>query len=360
MTNTPLPPTDGHDAQSADWEAFARYLTGESPAEERARLEERMAAEPEDKALVAELGAVMQRMAVGSPNDIDVDAALQKVKTRLHYPEEGVVDINRAGRTDKRPIRWQMPVLALAAVAVLAIGVAGYLRSRPDRPAQPVVLASQMTATGVGAIDSLTLPDGTRVILGPLSSVTVVKGYGAGRREVEFRGEAFFDVVHNTSAPFTTRALGITITDIGTSFAVRADSSTGVSVTVREGAVSLKRADTTNSTGVTLGAGQHALLAPSGQTTTRPATEQDVAWMQRRLVFREASMSEVSEAFRRWYGINLRLPDASIAKRHLTATLSGETSEAALEIIGLSLGGTIERRGDTAIVHTREGSTGLR
>jgi transmembrane sensor len=360
MTNNPLPPPEGHDAQSADWEALARYLTGESPADEKARLDKRLAAKPEDKALVAALSAMMQRMAVRSPNDIDVEAALQKVRPRLHRPEASVPDIRRARKPDQRPIRWRTPVMALAAVAVLAIGVVGYLRSRPDRTAQPVVLASQMTATGVGAIDSLTLPDGTRVTLGPLSSVTVVKGYGAGRREVELRGEAFFDVVHNTSAPFTTRALGVTITDIGTSFAVRADSSIGVSVAVRDGSVSLKRADTTNASGVVLGAGQYALVAPGGQTTTRAATEQDLAWMQRRLVFREAPMSEVSESFRRWYGIHLRLADASIAKRHLTATLSGETPDTALEIIGLSLGGTIERRGDTAIVHAREGSTGLR
>ena len=209
MTNTPVLPPDGHDAQSADWEALARYLTGESPADERARLEERLAAKPEDKALVAELSAMMQRMGVKSPNDIDVEAALEKVKPRFNRPEAGVHAINRARKSDQRPIRWRTPVMALAAVAALAIGVAGYLRSRPDRAAQPVVLASQMTATGVGAIDSLTLPDGTRVTLGPLSSVTIVKGYGAARREVELRGEAFFDVVHIASAPFTTRALGV-------------------------------------------------------------------------------------------------------------------------------------------------------
>src|SRR5687767_12691453 len=148
--------------------------------------------------------------------------------------------------SDQRPIRWRVPVLALAAAAVVAIGIAGYLRSRPgqgpDSRPQQVVSTSQMIATGVGAIDSLTLVDGTHVILGPLSSVTIVKGYGAGRREVEVRGEAFFEVVHNASSPFITRALGATITDIGTSFAVRTDSSTGISVTVLDGAVSLKLA----------------------------------------------------------------------------------------------------------------------
>jgi transmembrane sensor len=248
---------------------------------------------------------------------------------------------------------WRISVLALAAVAVVTLGIAGYLRSRPNRAAQPVVLTSQMTATGVGAIDSLTLSDGTRAILGPLSTMTILKGYGAGRREVEVRGEVFFDVVHNASSPFITRALDLTITDIGTSFAVRTDSSTGVSVTVREGAVSVTRADTANVNAVVLRAGHYALLTPDGQTTTRPATEQDVAWMKRRLVFREAPMSEVTESLRRWYGIHLRFADASIAKRHLTATFSNETPEAALEIIGVSIGGTIERRGDTAVVHAR-------
>ena len=102
---------------------------------------------------------------------------------------------------------------------------------------------------------------------------------------------------------------------------------------------------------VILGAGQFGLLTPDGNAATRPSTEQDLAWMQRRLVFRETPMSEVVESCRRWYGIRLRLADASLASQHLTATFSGETPEAALEVIRLSLGAEIERRGDTAIVH---------
>jgi len=246
--------------------------------------------------------------------------------------------------------RWRVPAPALAVAAILVIGLAGYVALRRDRAGQPPVSSPRMVATGVGTIDSLTLPDGTHVILGPLSSITIVKGYGTGRREVELRGDAFFDIAQRLSAPFTTRALGVTITDVGTSFAVRTDSSTGVSVTVRDGAVLLKPADTATASTVILGAGQYALLALNGQAATRPATEQDIAWMQRRVVFRESPMSEVIQAFRQWYGIELRLADPSLASRHLTATFSGETAETALEVIRLSLGADIERRGDTAIV----------
>jgi len=331
-------------------------VTGESPREEREHLESRLAAHPQEKALINTLEAVMQRMAAESPRDLDVDAALKNVKVRLKAPDARVLQLDRGRAMNRRVLPWRVPVLALAAAAVLAIGVAGYLRSRPDRPAQPLVASSQMTVTGVGAIDSMTLPDGTRAVLGPLSSLTIVKGYGAGRREVEVRGDVFLDVIHDSSAPFITRALNATITDIGTSFGVRTDSASGVSVTVREGAVSLKPTNTGNSSSVILGAGQHGLLTSSGRAVTRPATEQDLAWLQRRLIFREAPMSEVVDAFRRWYGIQLRLADASLVGRHLTASFSGETAAEALEVIRLSLGAEIERRGDTAIVRAAEGS----
>ena len=60
----------------------------------------------------------------------------------------------------------------------------------------------------------MTLSDGTRVIIGPLSSVKIAAGYGQASREVEVSG-AWFDVVHDESRPFTVHAGGATIVDIG-------------------------------------------------------------------------------------------------------------------------------------------------
>ena len=45
-----------------------------------------------------------------------------------------------------------------------------------------------MLATGVGIRDSLTLADGSRVILGPLSSVKVGRDFETGARQVEVTG----------------------------------------------------------------------------------------------------------------------------------------------------------------------------
>ena len=70
-----------------------------------------------------------------------------------------------------------------------------------------------------------------------------------------------------------------------------------------------------------------------------------------------APVSEVVNSMRKWYGIELKVSDPSLASRHLTATFAGESPERVLDVIRLALGAEIERRGDTAIVRSAKGST---
>lgn len=341
-----------------DWEALARYLAGESPTEEAELLEARLAARPADKALMDALAAVTERMATQVPTDLDVEHALERVKARRVGAEVRPLKFTRPVWRDPRQIRWRSLTPAIAAVAVMAIGVAGFLTLR-DRPAtQPNLESPGLVATGIGVLDSMRLSDGTRVVLGPRSSIKVAAGYGGRQREVEVQGEVYFDVVHDSSKPFITRASGAVIQDIGTSFAVRTDAPEGVGVTVSAGSVSLRAATASETSGVVLKAGDRGVLLSSGQAVSKHETEDDLAWMRGRLVFREAPLSDVAASLRRWYGIELRVADSSLASRHITATFTGEPPERVLDVIRLALGGLIERRGDTAIVRLNRGSTG--
>lgn len=211
-----------------------------------------------------------------------------------------------------------------------------------------------MLATGVGVRDSLELPDGSRVVLGPLSSVKIGNEFESGARVVEVAGDAWFEVVHDESRPFTVRAGNATIVDVGTKFTVRSDALTGVSVSVTEGAVSLGKVDVSDPAGVILNAGDNGFLQNDGQIVTSrgTVTEEDVAWMSGRLVFREAPMTQVVSSVKRWYGIELKLSEPKLADRRITATFDNETPEAVLDILRLVLGADIQRRGDTAIVST--------
>jgi transmembrane sensor len=339
----------------ADWEALARYLDGESSPEEARQIEAGLSAKPADRELLDALATVTSRMANDVPSNIDVEAALQSVKSRRESPAVYSLDAARKHTENRRP-RWIVSAPAIAAAAILAIGVAGYLALRtPGKTTvqQAAAPSAEMIATGVGALDSLRLPDGTYVVLGPLSSIKVASGFGTDRREVELHGDVYLEVVHDSSKPFTARANGVAIQDIGTKFAVHSDSAHGVTVSVTEGSVSLQGVTSGRSGGVVLRPGERGIVLPGQRPTVDRSTPDDMAWMKRQLVFRETPLTDVAVSLRRWYGIQLSVRDPSLANRHLTASFAGEPAERVLDVIGLVLGADIERRGDTAIVRAK-------
>ena len=324
--------------QSPDWEALAREMAGEEGPGDADRIS------AHDRALLSQLDELTLGMRSSAPSRIETEAALRKVKARPEFRQQ---------RT-----RWFLPMPALAAAALLAVGLASWMAYNNRAATRPIASIQGMFGTGVGARDSLTLSDGTRVIIGPLSSVTIPADYGKAARSVEVRGDAYFDVVHDAGKPFTVNAGGATIVDIGTKFAVSSDDPDGVSVSVSEGSVSLRRVNTPVQQGVILKAGDNGLLQPGGQVIARrgAVSDDDVAWMKGRLVFREAPISEIVTSMRKWYGIELQVPDRTLASRHITASFAGETPERVLEVIRLALGAEIERRGDTAIVRSAKGN----
>jgi transmembrane sensor len=336
-----------------DWDTLARYIAGESSAQETQEIEARLSATPADRELLDALARLTSQMAGDVPSDIDVEAALSSVKARRDEPI--VHSIEGARNRGQKP-RWLALPTAIAAAAVLAVGVAGYLALRgPDKitvQQAAVAPSAQMVATGVGAVDSLRLPDGTLAVIGPMSSIKLASGFGTVRRDVQVHGDVYLEVVHDSSKPFTANADGVEIQDIGTRFAIHSDSARGVVVSVAEGSVSLQGVTGRND-GIILKQGERGIVMPGRRPSVERANPDDMAWMKRQLVFRETPLTDVAVTLRRWYGIELSVRDPSLASRHLTATFSGESPERVLDVMRLVLGADIERRGDTAIVRAK-------
>ena len=359
MTDTPSSFDDTDTPQSPEWEAVARHLTGEDTPESVACVSG-LTSDPSVQAMLIALDSAASRLSEGIADGIDVEAALKNVKARMRETDARPLKLDPATQKSRSTApgpRWRVPFPAIAAVGLLAIGLGAWFSVREK--SEPVVASidsPRMVATGVGARDSMTLSDGTKIILGPLSSVKVASGYGTASREVEIRGDAYFDVVHDTSKPFTVHIDNATIQDIGTRFAIHSDGVGGIGVSVSEGSVSLAPVQST-APPVVLKAGDQGTMDKGGKVAARrgAATDDDMAWLSGRLVFRETPLSEVVSSMRRWYGIELQLADPSLANRHLTATFSGEPPDRVLEVLRLALGADIERHGDTAIVRPAKG-----
>jgi transmembrane sensor len=331
------------------WEALARYLAGESTAEEAAAMQRWLAEDPARGALAESLGSTLDRAAFAAPADLDVEAALARVKNRFAEPEVEVLPL-RAQEPARRG--WNTTLFRTAATIVVLLGAGLWWRTSREGVGTPDASIGQSFSTMVGTTDTVNLSDGTSVILGPDTHLTLAKAYGETERAVELEGEAFFTVVHDATKPFTVRAGKAIIKDLGTSFAVRTDADGPVRVAVTAGSVHMRAADASEDTGVLLSAGDRGVLSSDGTASALGGgvPDSELAWTRGTLVFEDAPLDRVKQELKRWYGIELQVPDAELAKMPITATFDRQPVETVLNVISLTLGGKLVRRGNTATI----------
>jgi ferric-dicitrate binding protein FerR (iron transport regulator) len=357
MSNEPLPASSPRRSHLLDWETVGRYLAGELPASEREAVRRQLSDQPADDALVRLVDNSIQRRASLPLDDIDVEAALQRVRSRRGEPTPRYTP-HRAAESARGPGR----TIAVSLLALVVAGVAGGLvwqRVRAGQPAgdtEPVaqIEVTQSHVTSTGQRDSVSLPDGSIAVLGPVSELRVPPAFGSEDRQVELSGEAYFDVAPGTR-PFLVTAGNASIRVLSTAFAVRVMDS--VRVAVSSGSVVLSSTSAPGDTGVALGPGDVGVVAGSAPAVARPGTgtADDLAWMAGRVVFRDASLAEVARAIRRWYGITLQLPDSATASRpfHGEFETAVESAEVVVRRLAESLGLEVQFRADTALLTPR-------
>ena len=337
---------------------FARYLAGELQAGETAALEREAAADP---ALAARLRAARAAWSGASAPEharIDVDAAWRRFAVRAAELDRSarpahsdVLPLHReAAPTQQRarPPRRVFTGMRVAAAVLLLAGGALLWR---------VTQAGQTVATDTGEVRLHMLADGSEVRLGPASRLVVRRGYGTDHRTVALQGEAFFRSVHSDAPPLIVETAAARVRDVGTAFVVRAFETDGsVDVIVTDGEVWLGRKDAATGDGMLLHAGQRGRLtgrAPLPQPLGAVDTTVELAWLQGRVVFEQATLRQVVLQLQRWYGVEASIADERIASRRLTAIFADEPLPEVLNVIARSLDITFRRDGDRVIFDAR-------
>jgi transmembrane sensor len=331
-----------------DWDTLARFVAGETSAHEMSHVGQWLDANPAERALLERLTEVTS----AAPDaGIDVEAALAKMHARMSDVGKTPTLSISAGAPTRRwwPTAW---VGLLAAAAI--VGILVMSRRQPtSAPENTATVAARTLTTGVGKRDSITLADGSRVLLGPDSRLTVPGDFGTSARTVELRGDAYFDVRHDAARPFAVRVGSAVIQDIGTTFTVESDDANATVVTVVTGSVRLRGVNAAQDAGVVLSAGERGSIDEAGRTSSERAVAaaDDVAWTTGKLVFRDASFTRVAAEVYRWYGVRLHVSDPSLMSQHIyTQLFTNQPIDEVLHVIELSLGVRIERQGDSAIV----------
>lgn len=330
-----------------EWERIARYLAGEAGSDEAEATRGWIEAGPHRVEIVRLLESILDNVSRDDSSGIDVESALKQVKSRFGEPK--VIPLARHPAKSTADRSFPAALLRIAAAAVIIIG--GTILWQNVR--QSRAEKGQTYATSVGERKQVVLRDGSKVLLGPTSRLVMsLTEPDEGDRLVTLDGVAYFSVVHDPAHPFTVKAGDIVIQDVGTAFSVESDDSAGTRVAVDSGSVTVGPA-TDRGRDTVLNARDRATVDTKGVVVIERSavSDDDLAWIQGRLVFRDAPLILVGAELYRWYGVRLRVADTSLANLHLTASFSGEPVDRVLNVIALSLGARIERQGNVAILH---------
>ena len=75
-----------------------------------------------------------------------------------------------------------------------------------------------VVSSGIQNMESVSLPDGTKVQMGPGSRLTYPASFSGKTREIRLDGQAFFDVAKNREKPFIVHTEDMSVEALGTAF----------------------------------------------------------------------------------------------------------------------------------------------
>lgn len=306
-----------------DAELLLRYLHDElSPAEreevERTLKRDARAADALEALREAEaLSRDIVRMEL-----LDADAGYRRVRERIRA--------RRRERLFRRVTRWAA-VLALPLFAASMLFGYLYFRERNSGPLFAEV------ATSTGTVVRYELPDGSTVWLNAGSSLRYPVRFAGGRREVELRGEAYFEVETDRNAPFYVRTnAGMSVRVYGTSFNVNAyDDEPSIRTALVSGRVSVAGPDSRE---LHIEPGEEVSFdrTTGAMTASRVRVEDECAWRDGRLVFRNTPLDEVLHRLERRYNVDIEFRNHSDEVFRYRATFRDETLDQIFDYLSAS------------------------
>ncbi len=189
----------------------------------------------------------------------------------------------------------------------------------------------------------ITLSDGTKVWLNALTELRFPVHFNANERVVQLKGEAYFEVAHDSSKPFKVEVDGTQIEVLGTHFNI--NSYAGVTATLVEGAISIA-----NSSGSeVLKPGEEARVGERITLHTANIAKA-VAWKNGDFYFKSDDMGEIMEQLSRWYDLSIRFENEPPKARFNGSIQRSVNLSEVLEMLSYMSGAAFEVNGQQVSV----------
>ena len=209
--------------------------------------------------------------------------------------------------------------------------------------------------TSVGALASIPLSDGSKVMLNTDSKMDVVLNK-TGRYVKLDRGEASFDVAKDVVRPFIVEIADKRVVAVGTQFSIRRDGN-DIRVYVEEGSVQIRRQGiASEATETRLPAGSEARTANNSLLVDQPTpaqVEQLLSWRTGYIKFRDTALADAVVEFNRYSLHKIVMEDPSLANIHIGGNFRTDDAAGFLALLQTGFPVKVESRGELIVLSQR-------
>jgi transmembrane sensor len=293
---------------------LSKYILGEATEQERDAVKAWVEADAGNAEKLKQLEIILnasKRLAQQSP--LTEAEAWAKFKMLRNAKQQAMGDVRTLA--SRRNYQWLQ--IAAALLVIFGGGWLSYNFYKGQRSSSEQW--SSLTATTIVRVD--TLPDGSVVHLNKNSRINYAADFKS-HRAVRISGEAFFEVKHDESYPFTVQAKDILIKDIGTTFNVK--SITGhTEVIVESGIVSVSK----DKAFVNLKASEKVVINALDKTLKVERSNDQLYnyYRTNQFVANNTPLSRLVAVINEAYGSNIHISGTVLANTRITVTLKLET-----------------------------------
>ncbi len=227
---------------------------------------------------------------VGSVLNTNEEVLPASLKAELKLGDGSVVRLDEKGRK----------MLSMERYGMFISAGEGSLEYKTDMSTK---VEHHTLSTPYAAQFKLKLPDGTMVWLNAGSSIRYPTAFDGNVREVELKGEGYFEVAKMPSKKFIVHVDKSSINVLGTHFNVNAyDNDKGIVTTLLEGSVMVK----TLTDSAKLVPGEEAIVADNKSLNiSKGNTDVAIGWKNKLFRFQDAPIPEIMKQISRWYNVKV-------------------------------------------------------
>jgi ferric-dicitrate binding protein FerR (iron transport regulator) len=318
-----------------DYELLAKYLAGEASSEEKSSVETWINAGNQKE--FSKIKAVW--IASDSASKVfDVDSALNKVNLK----------IKESDSSKKRSLYRIIGAIA-AILMIIAIPLLQLNNKSGNSENKMISFASE------DSIAKISLDDGSNLTLNSNSSIEYSNDFKNNRR-IKLSGEAYFEVAHiDNQNKFIVEAKDFEITVVGTKFNVTAiENSDIIEVSVTEGIVTVRQKDSDDFIEIYKDEKVSFNCVTKEITKSNSTCENDIFWITKKIVFKNAQISEVASTLSSVYGIDVVIGLTDTDSLRLNTSFENNSLEEVIKILELTLDIKINKTGNSITFNDAE------